>query len=221
MRRRPYSTSPGRGWATCATLAIVELVVSSAVVFVLIMDPLGNVPLFLTALRHTAPERRRRIVVRELLIALVVMLIFLFGGNAFMELFHVETPALAVAGGIILLLIALRMIFPTPERNLREASPDDEPFIVPLAVPYVAGPSLLAMEIVLVSGNPEALTSYLVGLVLAWLVTAVVLFFSHGLHRMLGEKVLVAVERLMGMVLVIVATQMGLEGIAAFFGLAR
>lgn len=77
------------------------------------------------------------------------------------------------------------------------------------------------MEIVLVSGNPEALTSYLVGLVLAWLVTAVVLFFSHGLHRMLGEKVLVAMERLMGMVLVIVATQMGLEGIAAFFGLAR
>ena len=108
MRRRPYSTSPGRGWATCATLAIVELVVSSAAVFVLIMDPLGNVPLFLAALRHTAPERRRRIVVRELLIALAVMLIFLFGGNAFMELFHVETPALAVAGGIILLLIALR-----------------------------------------------------------------------------------------------------------------
>ena len=144
MRRRPYSTSPGRGWATCATLAIVELVVSSAAVFVLIMDPLGNVPLFLAALRHTAPERRRRIVVRELLIALAVMLIFLFGGNAFMELFHVETPALAVAGGIILLLIALRMIFPTPERNLREASPDDEPFIVPLSIPGMAGPSSMA-----------------------------------------------------------------------------
>lgn len=199
----------------------MQLIVSSAVVFVLIMDPLGNVPLFLAALRHTAPERRRRVIVRELLIALGVMLLFLFGGRGFMRLFHIESSALTVAGGAILILIALRMIFPTPERNLREPVTEDEPFIVPLAVPYVAGPSLLAMEIVLVSGNPDALPSYLISLVVAWLVSALVLYFSDGLHRVLGEKALVAVERLMGMVLVIIATQMTLEGVAEFFGITR
>lgn len=203
-----------------ASLCDVEAIISAAVVFVLIMDPLGNVPLFLTALRHTAPERRRRVIVRELLIALLVMLLFLFGGQAFMDLFNVESAALTVAGGVILMLIALRMIFPTPERSLRERV-DDEPFIVPLAVPYIAGPSLLAMEIVLVSGNPDDLWWYLGALVLAWAITAVVLYFSHGLHRVLGEKALVAVERLMGMVLVIIAIQMTLQGIAAFFAIAR
>lgn len=186
----------------------------------MIMDPLGNVPLFLAALRNTRPERRRRVVVRELLIALAVMLVFLFGGGLFMRLFNLDGSALSVAGGMILMLIALRMIFPTPERSLRERS-DHEPFIVPLAVPYVAGPSLLAMLIVLVSSNPEALGSYLIAMVLAWLVSAVVLYFGGGLHRLLGEKALVAVERLMGMVLVIIATQMILDGLADFFRVVR
>lgn len=199
----------------------VELIVSSALVFFLILDPFGNVPLFLSALSHTAPERRKTVIARELLIALAIMLAFLFGGQAFMRLFHVGAPALSVGGGMILLLIALRMVFPTPERSLREKAPEDEPFIVPLAIPYVAGPSLLAMEIVLVSGNPDGLPSYLIALVLSWLVSAIVLYFSQGLLRVLGPKTLVAVERLMGMVLVIVATQMSLEGIAEFFGAAR
>lgn len=185
------------------------------------MDPAGNVPLFLAALRNTAPERRRFVIVRELLIAFVVMLVFLFGGRGFMELFDIEASALTVAGGVILMLIALRMIFPTPERSLREPSPEDEPFIVPLAVPYVAGPSLLAMEVVLVSQSPDDLWWYLLALVLAWAFSALVLYFSHGLNRILGQKALVAVERLMGMVLVILATQMTLQGIAEFFGLAR
>lgn len=198
----------------------MELIISTAVIFVMIMDPLGNVPLFLTALKHTADERRRRVIVRELLIALAVMLIFLFGGRGFMRLFHLDQATLSVAGGVILLLIALRMIFPTPERSLRETV-DDEPFIVPLAVPYVAGPSLLAIEVVLVSGNPDGLPWYLIALVIAWTITAIVLYFSQGLHRLLGTKTLVAVERLMGMVLVIIATQMMLEGIALFFAIAR
>lgn len=197
----------------------METIASTAVIFVLIMDPLGNVPLFLAALRHTEAHRRRLVVVRELFIALAVMLVFLFAGNRIMDLFHVGSPALTVAGGVILMLIALRMIFPTPEKTLREAVPVDEPFIVPLAVPYLAGPSLIAMEVVLVSGDPDSLPYYLIALVLAWLVSAVVLYFSQGLHRVLGEKTLVAIERLMGMVLVIVATQMTLDGIAAYFGL--
>lgn len=199
----------------------MELIVSSTVIFIMIMDPFGNVPLFLAALRHTEPARRRRVIVRELLIALVVMLVFLFGGQGFMRLFQIDPAALTVAGGVILMLIALRMIFPTPERSLREPVTEDEPFIVPLAVPYVAGPSLLAMIIVLVSQNPEHLPWYLIALVTAWLLTSVVLYFSAALQRVLGDKTLMAVERLMGMVLVIIATQMTLEGIAQFYALTR
>ncbi|EPH00275.1 MarC family membrane protein [Propionibacterium sp. oral taxon 192 str. F0372] len=196
----------------------MELVISSAVIFTMVMDPLGNVPLFLTALRNTAEDRKKRVLVRELLIALVLMLLFLVGGRGFMRLFHVEAPSLTVAGGVVLLLIALRMIFPTPERSLRERI-DDEPFIVPLAVPYVAGPSLLAMEVVLVSGNPGAIGQYLIALLLSWAVSAVVLFFSASLHKVIGEKALTAVERLMGLVLVIISIQMMLSGVAEYFSL--
>lgn len=198
----------------------MELIISSALVFFLVLDPFGNLPLFLTALSRTAPERRKKVIVREQLIALAIMLAFLFGGQRFLQLFHISAPALSVGGGMILLLIALRMVFPTPDRSLKEPSPEDEPFIVPLAVPYLAGPSLLAMEIVMVSGNPDGLPSYLIALLVSWLVSAIVLYFSDGLVRVVGAKALVAVERLMGMVLVIVATQMSLEGIAHFFSIA-
>ena len=196
----------------------MDLIVSSAVVFILIMDPLGNVPLFITALRNTADERRRKVVVRELFIALAIMLLFLFGGRGFMTLFSVGEPALKVAGGIILMLIALRMIFPTADKNLKEYV-EDEPFIVPLAVPYLAGPSLLAMEVVLISGSPERWPYYLTALIIAWLGSAIVLYFSDFLSKLAGERTLVAIERLMGMVLVIIATQMTLAGIASFFKL--
>lgn len=194
----------------------MALILSSAVMFVLIMDPLGNVPLFLTAMRTVSPERRRWVIIRELLIALVIMVLFLFGGQLFMRAFAIDQAALTVAGGIILMLIALRMIFPTAEKNLSEVVLG-EPFIVPMAVPYVAGPSLLAIEVVLTSKNPDGLPYYLAALVLAWFISAVVLYFSHGLNRLIGEKVMVAVERLMGMVLVIIATQMTLSGIQEFF----
>ncbi len=198
----------------------MELIISSALVFFLVLDPFGNLPLFLTALSRTAPERRKKVIVREQLIALAIMLAFLFGGQRFLQLFHISAPALSVGGGMILLLIALRMVFPTPDRSLKEPSPEDEPFIVPLAVPYLAGPSLLAMEIVMVSGNPDGLPSYLIALLASWFVSAIVLYFSEGLVGVVGAKALVAVERLMGMVLVIVATQMSLEGIAHFFSIA-
>ena len=157
------------------------------------------------------------VLVRELCIGLFVMLVFLFCGQGFMRLFHLEQSALSVAGGLILMLIALRMIFPTPEKNLAEPV-YEEPFIVPLAVPYLAGPSLLAMIVVMVSQNPDGIWLYLVGLIAAWTISSLILFFSDFLNRLVGEKVLTALERLMGMILVIIATQMTLEGIATFFG---
>ena len=190
---------------------------SAALMFFLVMDPLGNVPLFLTALRNTPEERRQWVILRELLIALVVMVAFLFAGQGLMHLLSIENSALEAAGGVILLLIAIRMVFPAPERNLREPHIDDEPFIVPLAVPYVAGPSLLAIEVVLISQNPDQWAVYLGALVLSWLATAVILYMSGFLRRVVGDKTLIAMERLMGMILVIIAIQMMFDGAKQFF----
>ncbi|MCG6567393.1 MarC family protein [Tessaracoccus sp. ZS01] len=190
---------------------------SAALTFFLVMDPLGNVPLFLTALRNTPEERRQWVILRELLIALAVMVAFLFAGRSLLDLLNIGNAALETAGGVILLLIAIRMVFPTAERNLREPHTDDEPFIVPLAVPYVAGPSLLAVEVVLISQNPADWPIFLGALILAWSVTAGILYLSGFLRRVVGDKTLIAIERLMGMILVILAVQMMLGGIKAFF----
>lgn len=195
----------------------MEVLISSSLTFLLVMDALGNVPLFLTSLRKTKPERRQWVILRECLIALVVMVMFLFLGKTFLDLLHIDEPALTAAGGVILMLIAIRMVFPTPERNLEEPVTHDEPFIVPLAVPYVAGPSLLAMIVVLVSRDSGNWPWYLGGLVISWLITTAVLYFSGFLQRVVGTRALVAVERLMGMILVIFAVQMMFEGTKAFF----
>lgn len=195
----------------------MEIMVSAALTFLLVMDPLGNAPLFLTSLQRTAPERRQWVILRECLIALVVMVAFLFLGKSLLNLLHIDEPALTAAGGVILLLIAIRMVFPTPEKSLKEPTTHDEPFIVPLAVPYVAGPSLLAIIVVFVSQSPENWPWYLGGLMISWAITTVTLYFSGFLQRVVGERALVATERLMGMILVLLAVQMMFAGTKAFF----
>ena len=191
---------------------------SAAVLLFFVMDPLGNVPLFLSALRHVDPRRSRRIIVRELLVALAVMIAFLFAGRFLLELLRVSPAALTAAGGVILLLIALRMIFPTHEFTLREVR--EEPFVVPLAVPYAAGPSVLATELLLMSQEPERWPVWLAAVGLAWLASAIILYASSDLRKVLGDRGLTALERLMGMVLVIVAVEMLMQGIAQYLRLA-
>ncbi len=189
--------------------------VSAAVLLFFVMDPLGNIPLFLSALRAVPPERHRRVIARELAIALGVMIAFLFAGRGFLNLLDVTPESLTAAGGVILLLIALRMIFPSPDRPLREAV-QDEPFVVPLAIPYTAGPSVLAFELVLMSQEPDRWATWLGALAVAWLATAAILYASSDLRKVLGERGLTALERLMGMVLVIVAVEMIMSGITQY-----
>ncbi len=190
--------------------------VSAAVLLFFVMDPLGNIPFFLAALRHVDPARHRKIIVRELLIALVIMIAFLFAGRYFLDLLHVSRESLTAAGGVILLLIALRMIFPTNERTLRE-DVSEEPFIVPLAIPYTAGPSVLAAELVFMSQDPGRWPVWLAAVVIAWVASAVILLLSINLRRLLGNRGLTALERLMGMVLVIVSVEMIMAGVAQYF----
>jgi multiple antibiotic resistance protein len=188
---------------------------SAAVLLFFVMDPLGNVPLFVSALTKVAPERHRLVVARELLIALGVLVAFLFVGPKLLELLHVSGTALTVAGGVVMLLIALRMVFPTTESSL-EKDLAAEPFIVPLAIPYVAGPSAMATVLLFTSREPDRWPAWLLALLLAWLATGVVLFFASGFARLLGSRGLIAVERLMGMLLVVVAVEMILSGLRLY-----
>lgn len=188
---------------------------SAAVLLFFVMDPLGNVPLFLTALRNVDPARIRKIIVRELLIALAIMVVFLFLGRYILELLRVSSAALTAGGGFILLLIALRMIFPTSEHSLREEV-REEPFVVPLAVPYTAGPGLLATELLFMTREPERWPIWLGAVALAWLASAIILYFSSHLRTILGERGLTAVERLMGMLLVVVGVEMLMAGVAQY-----
>ena len=188
---------------------------SAAVLLFFVMDPLGNVLLFLSALKPVEPARYRFVIVRELVIALVIMVLFLFLGRYVLDLLHVSRAALTAGGGFILLLIAIRMVFPSHERSLREQV-QGEPFIVPLAVPYTAGPSMLATELLLMSREPERWPVWLGAVVLAWCAGAAILFFASNLGRLLGERGLTAVERLMGMLLVVVGVEMLMTGAAEY-----
>jgi multiple antibiotic resistance protein len=184
----------------------------NAITLLLIMDPLGNIPLFLSALKTVEPDRRRKILVREILIAYVVLLAFLFAGKYLLLLLSLQQETISIAGGIVLFLIALRMIFPRQDAGRDPL--EGEPFIVPLAIPLVAGPSTLASLLLLQQSSPTL--ELLLALTLAWVVTAVILVSSTSLYRVLKERGLIAIERLMGMLLVMLAVQMFMNGIAPF-----
>jgi MarC family membrane protein len=190
---------------------------STVVLLLLVMDPFGNIPFFVSALQRVEPHRRGRVVARELLVAYGVMVAFLFAGRVFLDLLGVSGPALTLAGGVVLFLIAIRMIFPSPGRTLEEEI-EGEPFLVPLAIPYVAGPSVLATELLLMSREPERWPVWLLAVSLAWAATAIIVLLGSRVSERLGKRGLLAAERLMGMVLVAVAIQMFLAGIQEFFG---
>ncbi len=189
---------------------------SATILLFLIMDPLGNVPLFLTILKNVPARRRQWIIAREMLIALGTLLILLYFGHNLLELLGLRAESISVAGGIILFLIAIKMLFPVARAQYPDEEFEGEPLIVPLAIPLVAGPSILATLLLMVSREPDRMLDWTVALVLAWFASAVILFASPLLHRLLGHRGLVALERLMGMLLVAMAVQMFLDGVAAY-----
>lgn len=191
-------------------------IASAALLLFLILDPLGNIPIFLSLLRGLPPERQRIIIVRELLIALGVLMLFLWAGKYALELMHLRQESVSIAGGIVLFLIGIRMIFPPPEGLMGEL-PEGEPFIVPMAIPLVAGPSGMAAVMLMGSKDPGRLVDWSLALLLAWCGTAAILFFAPVIYRWLGTRVLTAVERLMGMLLVAISVQMFLDGLQAYF----
>ncbi len=190
---------------------------SAAILLFLVMDPLGNIPFFLASLKPVAPERQSRVIVRELVIAYGVMVAFLFIGRPLLDVLRISEPALTIAGGVILFLIALRMVFPPANRSVHDDI-EGEPFVVPLAIPYVAGPSLLATELLLMSREPGRWPEWLLALSAAWAGSVVILMLGSRLRAYLGQRAMIAVERLMGMVLVAIAIQMFLSGVERYIG---
>ena len=193
---------------------------SAAVLLFFVMDPLGNIPLVLAALTPVEPARRFRVAARELLIAYGLLVLFLVAGRSMLATLGISEPALTIAGGIVLFLIALKMVFPGAHGPLGEETAG-EPLIVPLAIPYVAGPSALATVLLLASQAPERRADWFVAITAAWGASAAILLAGSRLAILLGTRGLTAIERLMGMVLVASAVQMVLDGVAAVIRGAR
>jgi len=188
---------------------------SALVILLLVTDPIGNIPLFVALLRPVAPERRVRVIVRECAIALAVLVVFALFGRWLLDLFGLSDRSLTLAGGMILFLIALRMIFRSPEGIFGE-SPMGEPLIVPLAIPSIAGPAAIATVVLLVSRAPQRMGEWLAAVAVAMAVSLAVLLLAERISRWVGERALVAFERLMGLLLTAIAVEMLLRGIEGF-----
>ena len=188
---------------------------SATILLLLVLDPFGNLPLVVSALAKVPPKRRARIVVRECLFAYVILLAFMGGGRTFMQWLQLSDVSLSIAGGIILFLIALRMVFPHKDGIFGEVR-GGEPFLVPLAVPSIAGPSALATVMLMASRDPAHLGTWALALTIGMSVTTLVLLAAPRLQAVLGERAVSAFERLMGLVLTALAVEMLLNGVRTF-----
>lgn len=195
---------------------MTEMIAATVLLF-LIMDPLGNLPIFMSVLKHLEPKRRRIVLLREMLIALALMLLFLFAGEKILAFLSLRTETVSISGGIILFLIAIRMIFPSQEGGGSTGlSAGEEPFLVPMAIPLVAGPSILATLMLLSHQYPNQMSLLVIALLIAWGLSMAILLMSGLFLRLLGDKGVNALERLMGLILVMLSTQMFLDGVRAY-----
>ena len=189
--------------------------VSAIVLLLIVCDPIGNIPIFVSALQDVPQERRLAIILRECLIAFGVLVVFVFVGGPFLRLLGLSELSLQIGAGVVLMLVALRMVFPTPEGVFGQ-TPGGEPFIVPLAVPALAGPSALATVLLLVSSDPARIPHWVAAIGVVMAISALVLAFSERIMRLLGERVTLAFERLLGLVLAAIAVELMLRGIKTF-----
>lgn len=187
---------------------------SATILLLLITDPIGNIPVFANALKHVPPERRAKVILREILIAFGLLLTFMFVGEGFLRVMNLSELSLQIGGGVILFLIALRMVFPSNVVEVEDIL--TEPLIVPLAIPALAGPSALATVLLLVSQQPDKRLEWIGALCVTMIISAIVLVSAERILRVIGNRLVVAVERLMGLVLVSVAIEMMLRGSKTF-----
>jgi len=191
--------------------------VSALVLLLLVLDPFGSLPIFISVMRNVAPERRTRVALRESALAFGVLVVFMLTGNAFLSLMRLSERSLEVAGGVILLIIAVRMIFASGGEIYASDGRGREPLIFPLAVPLLAGPSAMATVLLLASRQPERLLDWVGALTVAMLVSAAVLLGADRIRRWIGSSMVSAIEKLMGLVLTAIAVEMILAGLKRYF----
>lgn len=196
----------------------ISRILHTAVVFWIILDSLGNVPLFVTALKHFEPKKQRRIILREMLIALGVMILFLFFGEAFFKMLNIQKSSLQIAGGVILFLISIQMVFASHKKEEKRLLPKD-PLIVPLAIPATTGPGVLTMISLYAGGLETSKLEVFIAIFLAWLFSLPVVLLSTLLKRLLGDNGLIALERLFGYIIVLIAMNVMLSGLFSIFHL--
>ncbi|CAB3793147.1 MarC family protein [Paraburkholderia caffeinilytica] len=189
---------------------------SATILLILITDPLGNIPLFISCLRGVSPKRRTIVILREVAIAFAILLIFMVVGDGFLRMMSLTDQSLRIGGGIVLFLIALRMVFPHPDGPFGNDTRGGEPLIVPLAIPALAGPSALATVMLLTSQAPGKMFEWIGALTVTMIVCAIVLMLAERIQAWLGERAMMAFERLMGLVLVAISVEMMLGGIRSF-----
>jgi len=154
---------------------------------------------------------------REVGIAFAVLFAFMFLGGSFLQVMHLSERSLEVAGGVILLIIAIRMIFGSAGESAYGIEPGREPFIFPLAVPLLAGPSAMATVLLLASRQPERIFDWIGALTAAMLVSGLTLLLADRIRKILGDSVVSAIEKLMGLVLTAIAVEMVLAGLKRYF----
>jgi multiple antibiotic resistance protein len=190
-----------------------EVVTVAATIF-FILDPLGNIPVFHAILAHLPTKAKIRVIARELLFALAILMIFLIAGVKILRFLGLSQPSLNIAGSILLFVIALRMVF--PQSGFQDDEAVDDPYIVPLAMPLIAGPSTIAVLLLLSSSQPERLVEWIVSLLIAWSGATLILVASPVILSRLGDRALHAITRLMGMLLILISVQMFLNGITQY-----
>jgi MarC family membrane protein len=190
--------------------------VSALVLLLLVLDPFGSLPIFISVLKSVEPARRRIVALREVTIAFAVLALFMVGGQGFLQLMRLSERSLEVAGGVILLIIAVRMVFASGG-EVYASGDGREPFIFPLAVPLLAGPSAMATVLLLASRQPDRLWSWMGALTVAMAVSGAVLLAADRLRKLLGSSMVAAIEKLMGLVLTAIAVEMILAGLKQYF----
>ncbi len=187
-------------------------VFSIALLLFIVMDPFGNLVTLNTLLRATDTRRRQMIIARESAIALLILLLFVFAGGGILRALGLQSYTLGISGGIVLFMIALGMVF--PGRRVLDGETLVDPLIVPIAMPLIAGPGAISMVMLLgQNARPSIVT---LAVVLAWLPTAAILVVSAWVFRFLGPRGALALERLMGILLVMLSVQMILDGVGAY-----
>jgi len=190
---------------------------SAIVLLILILDPFGLLTIYIPMMAHIEPRRRTFIAIRESLIAFSVLVSFMFGGEYFLHLVHLSERSLSVSGGVILMIVSIQMIFGFTNGNSQHSDPLSEPFIVPLAVPYLAGPSAMATVMLMASKEPNNTVLWIIALAIATSFSCAVLIAGTKISHLVGKSFLIAMEKLMGLIMTALATEMILSGVKQYF----